>query len=145
MLEERAQVVEPSGGEVLVETIRQSACTACSASKGCGQKLLGDIGRGARFRVVARNPRGLILQQGDSVVLGLEESSFLSASLMVYLLPLLTMMLLALLADGGGLAEPLVVLAGALGLAGGLWGARRWGARSTTGCRYQPEVLRKVA
>jgi len=143
MLEERAQVVETAGQDVLVETIRQSACASCNASKGCGQKLLSEIGQGERFRVLARNPQGYVLQQGDNVVLGLEEASFLSASVMVYLMPLIAMMMLALLADLMQLSEPLVALSGAVGLGGGLLVVRRWGAKAESGCRYRPEVLRK--
>lgn len=145
MLEERALVIEVKGAGVLVETVRQSACASCSASKGCGQKLLSDLGQGARFQVLARNPRSLILQQGDSVVLGLEESSFLTASLMLYLLPLFAMMVLALVADWAALPEPLVILAGLGGLLGGLLVVRRWSAGVESGCRYQPEILRRAA
>ncbi|WP_210396704.1 SoxR reducing system RseC family protein [Motiliproteus sediminis] len=145
MLEESAQVIEAADGGVWVETVRQSACSSCSARKGCGQKLLSDIGQGARFRVLARNPRQLVLSPGDPVVLGLAESSLLTASALVYLLPLVTMAVAAVVAQWSGAAEGLVALAGMVGLGLGLLGVRHWGPGRSQDCRYQPEVLRKAA
>lgn len=142
MLTEQAQVValEPEG--VRVETIRRSACSSCRSQSGCGQKLLAEIGQGQRFQIVSGNPHQLLLQPGDIVELGVDESSFLQASVMIYLLPLLGLILSSAMADAAGAVESMVVLAGLSGLMLGFVIVRWWSRRDRQQCRYQPQILR---
>ncbi|WP_207062589.1 SoxR reducing system RseC family protein [Motiliproteus sp. SC1-56] len=142
MLEEKGRVLRLSREGVWVETVRQSSCVSCSARKGCGQRLLAELGQGQRFEVLAENPRNLNLSAGDGVVLGLAENSLLAASAMVYLVPILAMVLCSVLASQAGLAEPAVIGLGVLGLALGFGGARVYGKRKATGCQLHPEILR---
>ncbi len=141
MLTELASVLGVDANGVRVETVRQSACSSCRSKAGCGQKLLAELGQGQRFEVVASNPLQLMLQPGDSVELGIEEASFLRASLMVYLLPLFALILAAIVADQLGVAESMVVASAGLGLLSGFALVRWWGARDRQRCRYQPQIL----
>ncbi len=142
MIEEFARVVAITEQGIWVETVRQSSCSSCSAAKGCGQKLLAAVGQGQRFEVLADNPRKLILQTGDRVVLGLAETALLQASALAYLLPLVTLIIAAVLADLSGQPEALIALFGVLGLALGL-GVMKWvvGFGIKRG-QFQPEILR---
>jgi sigma-E factor negative regulatory protein RseC len=142
MLTENARVVAIDTEGVRVETLRQSACSSCRSQAGCGQKLLAEAGQGQPFEILAGNPLKLVVRVGDAVELGLEEASFLQASLMVYLLPLLGLVLSALIVDSLGAAEPLVIAAAVLGLCLGFFAVRWWGARDRQQCRYQPQILR---
>jgi sigma-E factor negative regulatory protein RseC len=145
MLEESGRVISLEGEDVWVETIRQSACAGCSASKGCGQKLIAGLGQGQRFQVKAKNPGALLIKAEDQVVLGLPGSSFLNLSVLVYLTPLVGLMMGALAADLVAASDGLTAIAGLLGFGLGLMLVRWVGKRIEHQCRYQPVVLRMVS
>ena len=142
MLEESAQVLTVTREGVWVETVRQSACGQCSAAKGCGQKMLASIGQGQRFEVLADNPRRLILQAGDRVVLGLAETAFLKASALAYLLPLVAMIVAAVIAEFIGVSEGGVAVAGLAGLGCGLVVTKLLVSTRSQECQYRPTILR---
>lgn len=142
MLTEQAQVVALETEGVRVETVRHSTCSSCQSKSGCGQKLLAEIGQGKRFEIVSDNPHQLLLRPGDIVELGVDESSFLQASAMIYLLPLLGLILSAAIADAAGGVESVVVVAGLLGLMLGFVVVRWWSRRGRQQCRYRPQILR---
>ncbi|WP_027857921.1 SoxR reducing system RseC family protein [Marinobacterium jannaschii] len=144
MLEESGRVIEVSGDEIWVETVRQSACSSCSARNSCGQKLLASVGQGKRFVVRVDNPDGHQVQQDDSVVIGVSEGSFMKASLLLYTLPLLMLILVALVLDSLGLGEPVVILGSAAGLGGGFLLVRLLSRRLARSCSYLPVLLRVV-
>ncbi|MEH6649307.1 MAG: SoxR reducing system RseC family protein [Motiliproteus sp.] len=143
MLTENGLVVDVGPDGVRVETVRQNACSGCRSQAGCGQKMLAEIGQGQRFEISAANPSQLILQLGDRVELGIEEASFLQASAMVYLVPLLGLIIAAILTDTLGAAEPWVISAGVSGLLLGFGVVRWWTARGQS-CRYVPQILRVI-
>ncbi len=142
MLTEQAQVVSVAAEGVRVETVRRSACSSCQSKSTCGQKLLAEIGQGQRFEIVSANPQGLVLQPGDIVELGVEEASFLQASMMIYMLPLFGLIVLSAVATAAGAAELIVILAGLSGLLLGFVVVRGWSRRGQQQCRYQPQILR---
>ncbi|MFT6915084.1 MAG: sigma-E factor negative regulatory protein RseC [Motiliproteus sp.] len=142
MLTEQAQVIALESGGVRVETIRSSGCSSCHSRSGCGQKLLAEIGQGQRFQILSGNPLQLLLAPGDIVELGVDEGSFLQASAMIYLLPLLGLILGSAMADALGMAEAIVVLVGMLGLLLGFVVVRCWSGKDRQQQRYQPQILR---
>ena len=101
MLTESARVTRREGNRVELELQRGSACGDCELSQGCGTGALG--------RLLGRRSRPLILETdrdcgpGDEVVLALPESALVRASLLLYGLPLLGLVL------GGWLAMLLVL------------------------------------
>lgn len=144
MLEENGRVVRLESGLVWVETIKQSACSSCSAQKGCGQRLLARIGDGKRMEIQVDNPQHLEVKVNDEVTLGVGERSFLTASFLVYLLPLLVMFIVAVVAQGYGLSEPEVIFSAALGLAGGFLLTRFISGRISRSYSYRPVLLRRI-
>lgn len=129
MIEAIATVREVDGRQVLVEVQRRSACGGCDSAAGCGTSALGKwFGRGtSELRLHTTLP----VRVGEAVVIGLEESALLRASLLLYLLPIVALIAgaaggAALLGTGGG--DWPAIAGGALGLAGGLAASR---ARAT--------------
>ncbi|RDE22695.1 hypothetical protein DV711_08945 [Motiliproteus coralliicola] len=143
MLTEQAEVVEVTDEGVRVETVRRSACDSCRSQSGCGQKLLAELGQAQRFQILVANPKQFTLKPGDRIELGIEESSFLQASLITYLLPLFGLVLFALLGQGMGLAEPLQIAMGFAGLLIGFIGVRYWDRGERQGCQLQPKIVGK--
>ncbi|WP_432470781.1 SoxR reducing system RseC family protein [Amphritea sp. HPY] len=144
MIEETGTVVrvEPQG--VWIETIKQSACSSCSAQKGCGQSLLAKVGDGKRLLIQADNPDKLRVAVDDQVVLGVGERSFLTASLTVYLLPILMMFMFALVPQLQGATEPVVIFSALAGLAIGFLFSRGLSLRLGRSCSYRPVLLRVI-
>ena len=147
MIEETGQVVEVEGEFAWVETQRQSTCGSCAANKGCGTAVLSKVLGQKRNRVRALNRAGA--HPGDTVTVGIQEDALVRGSLAMYAVPLLALL-------GGGLVgqylqqsygsgEGLVILAGLIGLFGGLLWLRGFSRRAQSNPRYQPVVLRKVS
>lgn len=117
MLTEAATVTRRDGRRVELELQRGSACGNCELSQGCGTGALG--------RLLGRRSRPLFieteqdLEPGDEVLLALSESALVKASLTLYGLPLLGMVLAGLLASFAAAAEWLVVVAAIAGFFAG--------------------------
>lgn len=141
MIEESGTVVALDGDDVWVQTIRQSTCGSCSARKGCGQGALARMTDGRANQVRVRNACGADI--GDQVVLGIEESQLLRASLLVYALPLLALLAGALV--GGGLwpGQDLAAIAGGgIGLAAGFLLVKTVSSRQEKADHLRPVLLR---
>ena len=82
--------------QVMIQVQRQSTCSRCELSRGCGTGAIG--------RLLSRRNKPLTisnkynLRPGDRVVLGMPNKAFLKASLLIYGLPLLGMFVGGLLA-----------------------------------------------
>ena len=96
MVKEKAKVTGLDGNWALVQMQRQSACSHCELSNGCGTGAIGRLLGHRRKPVKIKNEDQL--KPGDSVVLGLPEGAFLKASLLIYGLPLLGLMVGGMLA-----------------------------------------------
>lgn len=141
MIHETGTVISVSGDEAWVQTIRESACQSCKARHGCGQKALAGLTSGQSRQIRVANT--LQAKPGDQVTVAIEESALLKASLLVYALPLLLMVIATALA---GIALPgndlIAMIAAAAGLVTGLWLARN---RSlSAAARWQPVMGRLV-
>lgn len=96
MITEAAVVTRCDDGKVEVRLQRASACGNCELSQGCGTGALGRLlGNRSRPLVI---PTEQNLKPGDSLLLGLSEAALVKASLTVYGLPLLAMVIAGLLA-----------------------------------------------
>lgn len=143
MIEEQGRVVAVEAGVVWVETLRQSTCSSCSASSGCGQGLMNKLGVG-RGRGLVRALCDLHLEVGDPVVIGVREELLVRGSLLLYLLPLACLFALALLVQAFGVGEPLVICAGLAGLVLGLQLVRWCSRRVSASPELQPVVVRAL-
>jgi len=143
MIEESGKIVAIGKDFVWVETMRKSACDACSAKNGCGHRALSRGARAGNTHVRARNQYDLDV--GDPVTIGIPEDVLMKGSLVVYLLPLLLMMLSSLTVDGIWSSDGATGLAGIFGLAVGFALVWLFSRRVQNDQRYQPVVLRPVA
>lgn len=142
MIEERGRVVAIEADAVWVETIRRSGCHGCAAKPGCGTGLLEDYWASAsRIRVAlgGRDPGRISLD--DSAVIGIAENTLAGGALLVYLLPLLSLVLAAL--AGERLAGEAGAIVGAvLGLTAGAVLVRRHSRRHAADPAFAPQLLR---
>ncbi|MGM0570410.1 SoxR reducing system RseC family protein [Marinobacter sp.] len=141
MIHETGTVISVSGDDAWVQTVRESACQSCKARHGCGQKALAGLSSGQSRQIRVANT--LRARPGDQVTVAIEESALLKASLLVYAVPLLLMVVATALAGvllpGNDLAA---MLCAAAGLASGLWWAGRQSRAGTA--RWQPVMGRLV-
>jgi sigma-E factor negative regulatory protein RseC len=143
VIEEQGRVVAVEPGAVWVETVRKSTCSSCSANAGCGQGLMDKLGVGSR-RGHVRALTDLHLGIGDSVAIGVREELLLRGSLLVYLLPLLSLFVCATSVQAMGGSEPHTIFAGLGGLLCS-WLYIRWRSKRTANDpALQPVVLRAL-
>ncbi len=143
------------GDTVWVETLRQSACSSCSARAGCGHGVLNAAVPGASRAVVKARLGGgdsLVLRLHDDVCIELPERGFLRGAFALYALPILSTIVLAMVANwllvspdtSQGQADLRVMLGAALGLGAGLLILRRSNQILETRRDMQPIVTGKV-
>lgn len=138
MITESGRVVAVSGDKVWVQTIRTSACESCSARSGCGQRVLASVSGGKANQVLVPNTLGVGV--GDEVKLAVEESALMRASLLVYALPLLLMVIGAVLGQQLGLVRDVGAMLGAgVGLVSGFAIARS--VQSGQSARFDPVLV----
>jgi sigma-E factor negative regulatory protein RseC len=111
----RIMVIETEG--VWVETIQKSACGSCKAEKGCGQSLINKWdGHTAYIWVLleGRNPASYAL--GDEIQIGIPEEVIAKGALLVYMVPLLTLLIATAVAHNQFAHEGITTLSGFAGL-----------------------------
>lgn len=136
MITEPGQVVAEAGDRVWVMTIRQDACASCSARHGCGQKALAAVSNGRANQVLVDNVLGA--RVGDEVLLAIEESALLGASVLVYAVPLMFMVVGTLLGTGLGASDSAAMVGAFGGLAAGFAVAKR--AQSNRHPQWEPRM-----
>ncbi|MCU7959924.1 MAG: SoxR reducing system RseC family protein [gamma proteobacterium symbiont of Bathyaustriella thionipta] len=123
---------------------RQSACGGCSHGSSCGTALLGRyFGQRAACVEVSDS---IGLQADDEVLVGLPERDMLSASLRLYMIPLMAFLFGAVFAsqlasDAGG-REFYSILGAIAGLSAGLL-YNRWYARHRP--NHSLRLIRKIS
>jgi len=127
MLTESARVIRRDGNRVELELQRVSACGHCELSQGCGTGALGRLLGGRTRPLVIETDQDC--RAGDRVLLAMPESALVTASLLLYGLPLAGLLLGGLGAMWFDPAEWLVAAAAALGL----WAGCKIAARITRG------------
>ena len=143
MLTESAVVIEYESGKAKVKCQSQSACGSCAAKSACGNSALSELtGSGARgehiFTVETITP----LKVGQRVEIGLSEHSLIKSALLMYCVPLFTLLFSTLLFDSF-LSHELVsvffiFISTALSFLGVRWYAQKLNRKSA----YQPVLLR---
>lgn len=95
MITESGEVIRVDQDSLWIRTIRSSTCHACQAKHGCGQKLLNRVQADTadiKASLRASFDRSSI-SEGDRVEIGIDQNAVVISSLMLYGLPLVTMML----------------------------------------------------
>ena len=141
MVEESARVLKVDGDVVWVQAIAKSACGSCQAQKGCGHSLLAKAGQKQIDLPVARN--GVDVYENDQVIIGVPEQAILRSSLLMYGVPLMAMMVVAMGASLLGVEEKLGVLLAFIALISGfVWVNRR--AKGANYAQWHPRLMRKA-
>jgi sigma-E factor negative regulatory protein RseC len=147
MIAESGRVVGIDADALWVETIQRSTCGSCSAQKGCGQGLMNKVfdGRRNQLRVMLQNQSPSDFQLDDQVDIAIPERALVGGAMMVYLLPLVTMLVVMAITNEF-FATDIAAAAGAfLGFVGGLAILRVHAHVNRNNPIYQPKVLAKSA
>ncbi|PJG84917.1 SoxR reducing system RseC family protein [Conservatibacter flavescens] len=99
MLTETAVVVAYEKGVATVQCQTQSACGSCVARKGCGTSVLSEL-TGEKGNHLLSVESLMPLKVGQRVQIGLEEKSLIITALLMYIVPLLTLLATTFLTDG---------------------------------------------
>ena len=139
MIEEQAIVIQTRGSHVEIQMQRQSACNHCDLNRGCGTGAIGRLlGHRSKPLIIETS---LPLKKGDWVLLGMPDSSFLRASLLIYGLPLFSLICSAILGQllfSG--SEALVLVFALAGFVVGLvYSAKK--AKSRFSAEFSPRIL----
>jgi sigma-E factor negative regulatory protein RseC len=139
VITETGKVVALKGDRVWVQTIRTSACQSCAARSGCGQKVLAAASGGRANQILVSN--SINAGVGDEVTIGIDEQALLGASLLVYALPLILMVVASVLGHqlSGG-HDGAAMIAAVAGLALGFFAGRK--LQSVGGRDYEPRLVR---
>lgn len=148
MIEETAIVTESSGEIAQVRTLRKTTCGTCNAQSNCGAHVLTKF-FAAKIRTYAvLNPIGADI--GEQVVIGIPERALTNLSFLFYIVPLLSMILAAGVAENfmlnifGVAGEPLTILSGLLGLVMGLISVKYHANRIRRSNKLQVTILRRA-
>ncbi|KKO48557.1 sigma E positive regulator RseC/MucC [Arsukibacterium sp. MJ3] len=131
MIEQIATVLAVDEGGVWLGTTPVTTCNACQVSSDCGTGIVAKTltPRQNRFFVSTH----LTLLPGEQVKIATTEQQVVIAALLVYLLPLVLMLLLALVADlAWQVSEGWTMLAALFGACAGLLIARYYGNNVAT-------------
>lgn len=140
MIKEQGTVLSIHDQIAEVETIRTSSCDSCRARHGCGHRAIAKVSNSNRMLMKAIAPEGL--EVGQNVVVGIPEDTLLQASLYMYAVPLVGLVLGAAL-PSVFTEQTLFSIVGAIsGFAGGLWVAKRKSAQEASNPDFYPRVLR---
>jgi sigma-E factor negative regulatory protein RseC len=136
----QGKILSITGENVTVGLSAAPACPRCAAGKGCGAGLFGN--RSAATVFVVDLPQPSTLQPGDAIVLTLDGTRLLHASLLVYGLPLAGALLATCL--GWLFFQPLTDVAGVIlavaGLAAGLLVSHRYLLRNACLRQFVPTI-----
>ncbi len=144
-MKEQAVIVALEGDSVWVQTRRQSSCTSCSARHGCGQGLITQVlpGREHCIRALVDSRLQSQLALGDTVSITVPDEVILRASMVVYMVPLLLLIVGAFSGtfvvpgDGGAISG------GVIGLLLGVACVRWHAVAVREDLRFQPRVTEK--
>ncbi len=144
MIEERAVILSLENqfdqSTATLEIERKTACGLCGKTRGCGNSIWGKLFAHQSTAFKAQNR--INAKVGDSVIVGINESALLKSAMLLYMLPLATMLIGAILAKQVNNTDVAAMLGAVLGLAVGFL----WVKGHTESSRYflqqQPVILR---
>lgn len=140
-VEQPATVVDLKDGLVTLSTIKLNTCQQCSMKAGCGQRLLNQASSCTRSQIELDKPDSLSLQVGQEVRVAIPQSTFIQASLWVFLVPLLCMLLGAFVAQALLQSEAAIAITGLLGLGVGILIMRRRMHSLQQHSHWQPHIV----
>lgn len=122
-----------------VELDAGDSCGGCSAKAGCGQRLFVRKSAEKYRRFLIRSE--LPLETGEAVTIEMDESAVLKASLLVYGLPLLALLVCLMVTAALGLSDVQVAAFTLLGLILAALSVKTLSSRLSCNPRYHPQIL----
>ncbi len=148
MIEETALVVKCEGEFAWVEAQRKSACGQCGVNKACGTGTIAKIWGQKTAQMKAINQAQA--REGETVLIGLQESALVQGSLIIYLLPIVSMILFAIFGDQMAAqwqlasAEAASIVFGIIGFVLAGIGVKIFSRHVSSDVRYQPVILKRL-
>ena len=96
MIKQPATVIAETDTSYLLESLPKSACPRCAEGKGCGGGILAQAFANKTYQLSIN--KNIPLQIGELVQIGIKSSLLVRASLLLYLLPLISMVTVAMIA-----------------------------------------------
>ncbi|KPD22815.1 MULTISPECIES: SoxR reducing system RseC family protein [Idiomarina] len=124
-MKEIAEVTAVEGNRVTVTTELKTACSGCAQVSNCGAGILSKVfaDRNAQFTVVTEQA----FRPGELVQLEVPDTAVTRFALLLYGLPILMLLLIAVLLENTGtLTEGFIILLSFAGFALTFWGLKRW-------------------
>lgn len=149
MIEERAVILSLETLPTQVNSIatleieRKTACGLCGQTRGCGNSIWGKLFAHKSSAFKANNSINATV--GQSVIVGINEQAVLKSALLLYTLPLGTMLLSAMLATQLQNSNLSAMIGALIGLVLGLLWVKGYTASSQYFLLQQPEILRVVS
>ena len=144
MIEEQAQVVEVTGSNLIIEASRQSACGKCAQKSDCGQSAIAQWAASKMVNISVARPSDMSVSVGDTVLVGVDEKSFVKASVLLYFVPLVAMFLAGYITTALGVIEWQVILSSFAALIGSFFVIKLISQKMASDSVYQLQVLRVV-
>ena len=141
MIEETGTIVAVDGNHVWVETQVKTTCTSCKASDACPTSTIAKAFTPKANHVLVEVPCELAV--GQQVKIGISERALVAASIMVYILPLLAMILSATLIMSAfpSVHEIIVLALSCVAALGGFWWASYYSKRPHNEHKFRPIFL----
>ncbi|MFC0444715.1 SoxR reducing system RseC family protein [Pseudidiomarina halophila] len=127
MIREVAIIKTVEQDTLLVTTELKSGCSGCAQQSNCGAGIISKAfsDRRAEFRVA--KPAGMNFTAGEQIELLLPEQMLTRASLLIYGVPLMALLITAIVAQLlFGISEGRAILLSLAGFAASFWGLKRW-------------------
>jgi sigma-E factor negative regulatory protein RseC len=148
MIEERAVILSldnqssdsKSDSVATLEIERKTACGLCGQTRGCGNSIWGKLFAHQSTAFKAQNR--INAKVGESVIVGINEKALLKSALLLYILPLATLFIGAILATQLSDSNGAAMLGAAAGLVIGLLWVKGHTMSNSYFRLQQPEILR---
>jgi len=93
MITQPARVIEVTNSSYILETLPKSACPRCAAGKGCGGGILAQAFANKTYRMKLTKFEQTDHSVNEMVQIGIDSNGLLWASMALYLLPLMLMII----------------------------------------------------
>jgi sigma-E factor negative regulatory protein RseC len=145
MIEEHAIIlsteIQPDHQSIAtIEVVRKTACGLCGQTRGCGNAVWGKLFAHKTTSFKAQNT--IDAKTGQSVIVGIDEKALMKSALILYILPLVTMFIGAILALQVSNSDLAAMFGAVVGvLLGYFWVKAHTEARAYYQS-HQPKILR---
>jgi sigma-E factor negative regulatory protein RseC len=145
MIEQHAIILSTQndslGNEIAtIEVVRKTACGLCGKTRGCGNAIWGKIFAHNNTSFKARNT--INARVGQHVIVGIDENALMKSALLLYIVPLVTMLIGTILMSHLYESDIAQMLGAFFGLIIGFFWVKGHTAGHLYYQKHQPKVLR---